>query len=110
MVGIALLRTEESGASPPYKAALVERGDRDTIFTKAFTGRPARAISNLFTDRYDAAAPFGYPAVHHLTNPIRRAAAAAGDADRINIWAGTGYRQARPDGAAEVLTRLAETA
>ena len=110
MVGTALLRTEESGASPPYKAALAGRGDRDTIVTRAFTGRPARAVPNLFTDRYAAAAPSGYPALHHLTSPIRRAAAAAGDAERINIWAGTGYRQARPDGAAKVLARLAEMA
>jgi len=109
LVGTALLRTEESGASPPYKTALAAPGDRKTIVTRAFTGRPARAVPNLFTDRYHAVAPSGYPALHHLTVPLRRAAAAAGDADRINLWAGTGYRQARPDGAATVLTRLAGT-
>jgi nitronate monooxygenase len=110
MVGTALLRTVESGASPPYKSALAESAHGDTMVTRAFTGRPARAVPNLFTDRYDAAAPSGYPALHHLTIPIRRAAAAAGDADRINVWAGTGYRHARPDGAAQVLTGLAEKA
>jgi NAD(P)H-dependent flavin oxidoreductase YrpB (nitropropane dioxygenase family) len=44
------------------------------------------------------------------TNPLRRAAAAAGDADRINIWAGTGYRQAGDESAVKVLNRLAELA
>ena len=42
-------------------------------------------------ERYDAVAPLGYPAVHHLTSPLRRAAAAAGDAGLINLWAGTGH-------------------
>jgi nitronate monooxygenase len=110
MVGTALLRTEESGASPTYKAALAERKDRDTVVTRAFSGRPARAVPDLFTDRYQDAAPFGYPAIHHLTNPMRRAAAAAGDADRINIWAGTGYGQAGDESAVKVLNRLAELA
>jgi NAD(P)H-dependent flavin oxidoreductase YrpB (nitropropane dioxygenase family) len=109
MVGTALLRADESGASAPYKAALAESGDRDTLLTRAFTGRPARAIPNLFTDRYQAEAPSGYPAIHHLTSPIRRAAAAAGDPDRINLWAGTGHRQAQQGAAATVLARLAES-
>jgi NAD(P)H-dependent flavin oxidoreductase YrpB (nitropropane dioxygenase family) len=108
MVGTVLLRTDESGAAPPYKAALGERGHLPTVVTRAFTGRPARAVPNLFTDRYHAAAPFGYPAVHHLTSPIRRAAAAAGDAERINLWAGTGYRHAGTGPVADVLTRIAE--
>jgi NAD(P)H-dependent flavin oxidoreductase YrpB (nitropropane dioxygenase family) len=108
LVGTVLLRTFESGASPPYKAALTTRVDSTTIVTRAFTGRPARGIANLFTERYDRLAPFGYPAVHHLTSPIRRAAAAAGDSDRINLWAGTGFRHASDGSASGVLDRLAE--
>jgi NAD(P)H-dependent flavin oxidoreductase YrpB (nitropropane dioxygenase family) len=109
LVGTVLLRTDESGASPPYQAALGARGG-DTIVTKAFTGRPARALPNRFTSRYDAGAPFGYPAIHHLTSPIRRAATAAGDAECINLWAGTGCQEARPGPTADVLNRLAEGA
>jgi NAD(P)H-dependent flavin oxidoreductase YrpB (nitropropane dioxygenase family) len=108
MVGTVLLRSDESGASAPHKAALADRRDGRTIVTRAFTGRSARAIPNRFTDRFDALAPSGYPAVHHLTTPIRRAAVAAGDAERFNLWAGTGYREARPEPAAKILTRLAE--
>jgi nitronate monooxygenase len=107
MVGTVLLLSPESGASAPHKAALAERSGRETIITRAFTGRPARAIPNLFTDRYDAIAPLGYPAVHHLTIALRRAAAAAGDPERINLWAGTGFARARVEPVAETLTRLA---
>jgi NAD(P)H-dependent flavin oxidoreductase YrpB (nitropropane dioxygenase family) len=108
MVGTVLLRTDESGASDPYKSALGEGGDRQTLVTRAFSGRPARALPNLFTARYDAIAPEGYPAIHHLTTPLRRAAAAAGDSDRINLWAGTGHASAQEGSAEKTLSRLAE--
>jgi nitronate monooxygenase len=110
MVGTVLLRTDESGASPVYKAALAERADCQTVVTRAFTGRPARALPNLFTQRYDATAPSGYPAIHNLTSPLRRAATTAGDAERINLWAGTGHHHASNEPAASVLARLADKA
>jgi hypothetical protein len=45
--------------------------------------------------------------VHHLTSPLRRAAAAAGDPERVHLWAGTGYRHAADAPAGDILTRLA---
>jgi nitronate monooxygenase len=51
-------------------------------------------------------APSAYPYVHHLTAPLRAAARAAGDADRVNLWAGTGFAQAAEVPAAEVVARL----
>ncbi len=107
MVGTVLLRTDESGASAPHRAALADPNRGATIVTRAFTGRPARALRNEFTDRYDALAPSGYPAIHHLTSPLRRAAVAAGDPERINLWAGTGYRAAQPGPVAGVIAALA---
>jgi NAD(P)H-dependent flavin oxidoreductase YrpB (nitropropane dioxygenase family) len=108
MVGTALLRTHESGASIPHRRALVESGERRTIVTRAFSGRPARAIPNVFTDRFHPIAPSGYPAIHHLTSPLRKAAAAADDPERINLWAGTGYQLAREESATDTLLRLGE--
>jgi nitronate monooxygenase len=107
-VGTILLLTDESGASAPYKEALAARRNHGTIRTRAFTGRPARAIPNRFTDAYDAIAPSGYPAIHHLTSPLRRAAAAAGDPELINIWAGTGHGEAQTGSTADALERLAQ--
>ena len=52
-------------------------------------------------------APSGYPALHHLTRPIRAAAAAAGDPNRVNLWAGTGFQHATAQPAAQILTALA---
>ena len=76
MVGTALLRTDESGASETHRAALTDPARDRTVITRAFTGRPARGLRNAFTDRYDDVAPSGYPALHHLTSPLRKAAAA----------------------------------
>ncbi|RZU48378.1 nitroalkane oxidase [Krasilnikovia cinnamomea] len=105
VVGTVLLRTRESGTSATYRAALAE-GRRDTVLTRAFTGRPARGLRNDFIDRNTARAPLGYPAIHHLTAPVRRAAAAAGDPERLHLWAGTGYRHAREEPLAETFRRL----
>jgi nitronate monooxygenase len=104
VLGTALLLADEAGTSAPYREALTSV--RETVVTRAFSGRPARALRNGFVDRYDALGPAGYPAVHHLTSPIRRAAAAAGDPERINLWAGTGYRQIRAEPLADTFTRL----
>ncbi|WP_436521278.1 nitronate monooxygenase [Actinoplanes sp. HUAS TT8] len=79
---------------------------RGTVVTRAFTGQPARALRNRFVDTYSAVAPVGYPAIHHLTAPIRAAAARAGDAEALNLWAGVGYASARPAPVAALIDDL----
>jgi nitronate monooxygenase len=105
-VGTILLLADESGASGAHRAGLADH-DRETAVMRAWTGRPARGLRNAFSYAYDAVAPLGYPAIHHLTRPLRRAAAAASDPEGVNLWAGTGYRAARRAPAAEILTDLA---
>lgn len=106
-VGTLLLRTDESGASQTHKDALADPAYSETTLTHAFSGRPARALRNGFIDRHEATAPHGYPAVHHLTRPLRQAAAKAGDAERLHLWAGTGFRAAKEGPAADVVRGLA---
>jgi nitronate monooxygenase len=107
MVGTALLLAEESGTVPVHRAALRDPARGETVLTRAFTGRPARGLRNGFIDRHDAHAPFGYPAVHHLTSPLRRAAAAAGEPELVHLWAGTGFRAAREASVETILRELA---
>jgi nitronate monooxygenase len=76
------------------------------VITRAFTGRPARGLRNRFTDQFDGVAPLGYPALHHLTSPLRSAAAKAGDAELVHLWAGTGYRHATDEPAGDILRHL----
>jgi len=106
-VGTVLLRTTESGASATHRAALADPAFDRSVVTRSFTGRPARGLANRWTDAHDPEAPLGYPAVHHLTIGLRRAAAAAGDPHRVHLWAGAGWRGAREEPVAQSLGRLA---
>jgi nitronate monooxygenase len=103
-VGTMFLLAAEAGTREAHRAALA---GGSTVVTRAFTGQPARAVRNRFTDTYSAAAPIGYPAVHHLTAPIRAAAARIGDAGALNLWAGTAFARTRPGTCREILDRLA---
>ncbi|GAA3598704.1 nitronate monooxygenase [Agrococcus terreus] len=106
-VGTAVLRAREAGTGATHRAALADPAFERTALTRAFTGRPARALVNAFLERHDAHAPAGYPAIHHLTRPMRAAAAAAGEASRLHLWAGEGWREAREAPIAEILADLA---
>jgi NAD(P)H-dependent flavin oxidoreductase YrpB (nitropropane dioxygenase family) len=106
-VGTALLLAPEAGTSPVNRGALTETWRGDTRMTRAFTGRPARGVPNDFMARYDDSAPLGYPALHHLTSPIRKASAARGDPEQVNVWAGSGYREITERPTAEILAELA---
>ncbi|GID58020.1 oxidoreductase [Actinoplanes couchii] len=104
--GTVFLLADEAGTRPAQRAAMIDSGRRETVVTRAFTGQPARALRNRFTDEFSGAAPIGYPAVHHLTAPIRAAAAEQGDAEALNLWAGTGAGQARNAPAAAIVDSL----
>lgn len=108
-VGTLLLRTDESGASQLHKEALASPRFTETALTRAFTGRPARALRNAFVDDYEPHAVTGYPAVHHMTRELRQRAAAAGDVEGVHFWAGTGFRSASAGPAAEAIQRLTST-
>jgi len=104
-LGTAFLRTDQSGAKQLHKDALADPHFTRTRLTRAFTGRQARALENEFV-RDHPEAPEAYPAVHHLTAPIRAAATAAGDAERLNLWAGTGWQKAHAGPVAGVVQGL----
>lgn len=104
-VGTALLLADEAGTRPTHRAALADPGST-TATMRAFTGRVARGIRTAFSDRYESEAPPAYPAVHHLTSPMRRLAAQSGDRDHVHLWAGTGFRAVRAAPAREMLASL----
>ncbi len=101
--GTAFLLCPEAATGAPHRDALASGGE--TAMTRAFTGRRARGIVNDFM-RAHPNAPRAYPQVHHLTAPLRAAARAAGDGQRVNLWAGTEFRRAQPSAAAEIVAAL----
>ena len=55
----------------------------------------------------DPDAPAGYPHIHHITAPLRKAAAAAGDKQVAHLWAGSSHTHARRSTAAQITRTLA---
>ncbi|TDC84384.1 nitronate monooxygenase [Actinomadura sp. 7K507] len=106
-IGTAFVRCPESGASPVHKAALADPRFTSTAMTRAFSGRPARGLVNRFLTEHSAHAPAAYPDVHYVTAPLRKAAAAQGDPEGVNLWAGESYRSATETPAAQLVTHLA---
>jgi len=105
-LGTAFLLSAESGSSPVHRAALQDPRFTETVVTRAFSGRYARGLRNRFIDEHEAEATFGYPEIHWLTSPLRQASVRAGDPHAVNVWAGTGYRQARSATVAEIMRSL----
>jgi nitronate monooxygenase len=103
-IGTAFMRCPEAGTSAPHRDALARPGE--TAVTRAFTGRAARGIVNRFMTELGEQAPRAYPAVHHMTAPIRAQARKAGDADLINLWAGETHELAREEPAGDLVRRL----
>jgi nitronate monooxygenase len=103
--GTAFLRSPESGAHPLHKAALADPRYTATTVTRSFSGRPARGLVNAFIVEH-ADAPPAYPEINNATRPLRAAAAARGDTERMSLWAGQGYRLAAELPAAEIIERL----
>ncbi len=105
-LGTAFLLCPESGTNPAYRQALTDPGFTSTRITRAFTGRRARGLVNRFMETYDALAPAAYPHVHHLTQQLRKEAAARGSAECMSLWAGQGYRMARAVPADQLIREL----
>ncbi|MGV9356608.1 nitronate monooxygenase [Streptomyces misionensis] len=106
-LGTAFLATPESGAPAVHKEALTNPLFARTELTRAFSGRPARGLVNRFLREHGPYAPAAYPEVHHLTSPLRKAAAKAGDAQGMALWAGQGHRLARDLPAGRLVEVLA---
>ncbi|WP_458243702.1 nitronate monooxygenase [Streptomyces sp. MAI_2237] len=106
-LGTAFLATPESGAAAVHKQALTNPLFVRTELTRAFSGRPARGLVNRFLREHGPYAPAAYPDVHHLTAPLRKKAAAGGDAQGMALWAGQGHRMAREMPAGQLVEVLA---
>jgi nitronate monooxygenase len=125
-VGSAFLATRESAAVPAYRAVLHSPAARETVLTRALSGRLARGIPNRIIAELSEAklseakpakaglpeaelmerriAPF--PAQNWLTGRFRPEAAAQGNTELMSLWAGQATPLIRHDSAADVLAEL----
>ena len=105
-MGTAFLTCDEAGIPEAYKQAILDAHEDVTRLTRAFSGRPARGIVNRFITEVDDASVLPFPLQNTLTRPLRAAAAKAGRAEFLSLWAGQGVRLARRQAAAELVARL----
>ncbi|BBZ29780.1 oxidoreductase [Mycolicibacterium madagascariense] len=105
-LGTAFLLADEAGSTPVHRAALTSPEFTETVVTRCFSGRYARGLRNRFVDEHDGQAPLGYPELHYLTSPLRAASVRAGDPQGVNVWAGTGFRQAQTGSVAQIMAAL----
>jgi nitronate monooxygenase len=106
-IGTALLLTDEAGTNPVHRSALSDPQFTQTVLTRAFTGRYARALRNRFIDEHEANAIYGFPEVAKMTAPVQAAAVKIGDPHGTSLWAGTSFQHARTGSAVDVVRELA---
>lgn len=108
-VGTAFLLVDECPLSPTYRAALLAAKDADSTLTKAFSGRYARGVANRVTRELDGVALPEFPQPNAASRPMRQAAAKAGRADFISLWAGQALPVNRsPGSAAQLVAALSQ--
>jgi nitronate monooxygenase len=108
-VGTAFLLVDECPLSPAYRAALLAASDADLTLTQAFSGRFARGVANRVTRELEGVPLPAFPQPNAASRPMRQAAAKAGRADFISLWAGQALPLNRaPGSAAQLVAALAK--
>ena len=109
MIGTGFLRCPEARTHPAWARALVELEPEHTTLTRALTGRLGRSVATDFVraaNLPDAPAAAPYPVQRTLTARMKQAGAAAGDAQRMQVWAGQSAALAADVPAADHLTQI----
>lgn len=108
-LGTAFIDCPESSADRRYRAALRSEAARNTVMTKAISGRPARCLANFFTaigEEVDQSSIPDYPIAYDAGKALNAAAKNSGESGYGAQWAGQGAPRARSIPAAELLAQL----
>lgn len=109
-MGTAFLVSEASGASRLHREALLGKNAAYTGLTRGFTGRLARGIRNRLMEELNREGTeiLPYPLQRALIKNLSVAAAAAGRADLLPLWAGQSASLSTNTDAVALLTSLVE--
>lgn len=112
-IGTGFLRSPEAKTHPAWASALASTFPEDTVVTRAFSGRAARAIATDYLRAADAAmappaAP--YPVQRGLTHLMRTAAQQNGDIQKMQAWAGQSAALATTQPAGDIVRSVWEGA
>ena len=105
-MGTAFLTCAESGAPREYKEMLLNQKTRSSLFTRAFSGRPARALENEFISLMQGQPLLPFPIQNTMTASIRKKAQKLENPEYQSLWAGENYRECRKESVAELIERM----
>ena len=105
-MGTAFLTCAESGTSQEYKEMLLNQKTRPSLFTRAFSGRPARALENQFISLMQGQPLLPFPIQNTITASIRKKAQKIENPEYQSLWAGENYRECRKESVAELIERM----
>src|SRR5499427_9194482 len=108
-IGTAFLRCPEAATHPAWADALEDLEPERTTMTRALSGRLARAITTDFVKAAaspDSPPPAPYPVQRGLTAKMKEAGAAAGDYQRMQLWAGQAASMARAIPASDLVREI----
>lgn len=106
-IGTALLRTPEAMTHPAYADRLSRTEAHETIVTRTFSGRPGRSIATTYVRAaLNGPPPAPYPVQRGLTSAMRESARKAGDAERMQMWAGQSAKLARAEPAGTIVQQF----
>jgi nitronate monooxygenase len=106
-VGTALLRSPEAGITREWSDALAGLAPEDTVTTRAYTGRLARAAPTSYLAAWtapDAPRPAPFPDQLRLVTRSRKGNPRG--LDEANHWAGQSAALATTDRAGEIVARM----
>ena len=109
-LGTAFVACPESSADDGYRAALQGDAVLHTVMTAAISGRPARCLTNLFTQLSESVAAEeipDYPIAYDAGKALHAAAKAKSEFGYGAHWAGQGAPLARAIPTAELVRQLA---
>jgi nitronate monooxygenase len=112
-IGSAFLRCPEADVDPAWAETLAHVAPEDTIVTRVFSGRAGRSVATdyvLAASADGAPPPAPYPVQRGLTAAMRAQAAATGDIQRMQLWAGQSVRLGRVEPAGGLVRRVWEEA
>jgi nitronate monooxygenase len=108
-IGTGLLRTPEAAIKSSWADAIKVTRPEDTITTRAFSGKPGRAIRNCYTEaahKKDSPIPTSYPMQRALTEGMRLKASDENKIDSMQAWAGQAASLAKDINAQDLLRNL----
>jgi nitronate monooxygenase len=107
-MGTAFVPCPETEANPAYVQRLLTADPGDTVLTETMSGRPARLLRNKLVDVLEgnSAHRLAFPEQLSMTRRLRKAAAIAGNAEYLAMWAGQGVGLSRARPAADLVQAL----